>query len=105
MREIHAMPFGATQDARDSQRKSVQSRLRDPVRELSDIQRILRAKLDNEELTALEASQLTRGYVEAEKLKRVIRGQAANTSQSIKSTEPKRKKVDSTGPIEPSKEG
>jgi hypothetical protein len=48
----------------------------------------------------LEASQLTRGYVDAEKLKRVIRGQAANTSQSIRSEPVKKSKQPQTAPME-----
>jgi len=50
-------------------------------------------------------AMLARSWCDLERMKRVMRGLPANTSQSIKSTEPKRKKVDSTGPIEPSKEG
>lgn len=73
-----------------------------PIAELTAIQAILRRKLDSEELTPQEAAMLTRGYVEAEKLKRVIRGQAANTSQSIRSEPVKRgQSTHSTDPIEP----
>jgi len=41
-----------------------------------------------------------RAYVEAEKLKRVIRGQAANTSQSIRSEPVKKSKQPQVAPME-----
>ncbi len=71
-----------------------------PIAELTAIQAILRKKLDSDELTPQEAAMLTRGYVEAEKLKRVIRGQAANTSQSIRSEPSKKSRSTDTGPME-----
>ncbi len=96
------MPFGVTQDPREAQRKSVEVRASDPLRELREIQSKLHTALMGKDLTAIETAQLTRAYVEAEKLKRVIRGQAANTSQSIKSEPAKRnRQLDQTSPIEP----
>ena len=94
------MPFGVTQDPREAQRKSVEVRNSDPIRELREIQSKLHTALMGSELTAIETAQLTRAYVEAEKLKRVIRGQAANTSQSIRSEPVKKSRTTQAAPME-----
>ncbi len=94
------MPFD-TQTAREAQCKSAELRSHNPIRELREIQAKLHSDIVSGELTAIEAAQSTRAYIEAEKLKRIIRGEAANTSQSIKSEPTKKSTAQTAGPLEP----
>ncbi len=64
------------------------------------LQRSAMKMVDDAEVKPLVKAQLMRAYVELEKLKRIMRGQPASTSQSIKDKPQKRKPL-YLQPIEP----
>lgn len=58
-----------------------------PLGRIKRMLKALYADVTNPELKPAERAQAMRAYVEGEKLKRVIQGKAANTSQAIKPAE------------------
>jgi len=67
--------------------------------QLCEMQGALRSDILDESTKPAERAQSMRAYIEAEKLKRVMRGLPANTSQSIKERPAKRQRALS-GPVE-----
>ena len=58
-------------------------------------------RIDSDKLTPSELAKLTGALVDSEKLKRIIKGQPAHTSQSIKPIDKAKLRKRITGPIEP----
>jgi len=84
------MPFGTTQDPRAAAANAQESKKNGAVAKITAIQGHIMLRIEEGKLTPSELAKLTGALVESEKLKRVIRGQPANTSQSIR--EPKQPK-------------
>lgn len=72
-----------------------------PYKNALELQDCLMAEARKKDCPAQVKPQLARAYVELEKLKRIMRGKPANTSQSIKSEPVPRTRKSDTGPLEP----
>jgi len=96
------MPIAfAPESGKAAGHRSALSRKLSPVADVAEMQAMLRADVLNPDTTPAERAQLMRAWVDGEKLKRVIRGQPANTSQSIKGEAKPKQRKRITGPIEP----
>lgn len=71
-----------------------------PYKNTLELQNILMDEARKADASGAVKAQIARAFGELEKLKRVMRGLPANTSQSIKS-EPKQKRARVSGPVEP----
>ena len=92
------MPFGTTQDPRIAAANANESKRNGALAKITVAQAHIMRSIETGKLTPSELAKLTGALVESEKLKRVIKGQPANTSQSIRESKPSKA---SKAPLQP----
>ena len=75
-----------------------------PYKEALELQEGIMGKVRDKETKPTILAMLARSWCDLERMKRVMRGLPANTSQSIRETPAKKKKQDPGGPLEQVKE-
>ena len=72
-----------------------------PYKNTLELQDVLMEEARKPECSGAVKAQIARAFADLEKLKRVMRGLPANTSQSIKPIDKAKQRKRITGPIEP----
>lgn len=98
------MPVFTADTAADSARRSHAPGKREsrahPLAQIVDMQARLMADVLDPETSTTARAQVARAWKDLEAMKRVIKGQPANTSQSIREPREKKQSKSSAGPLE-----